>query len=296
MYTHAPGHAPPGAAPPSRVPTHDDIGAIHVVTVATILKPQLANLLTTARLHDVAPVVLGVGDSRMRPGSVNFSIKLEYAKAWLERQLASGAVRDNDLVFVVDGYDVVVTGGEADMRAAYRGLGSPLVVLSGERACYPDASARPYFDARSSSPYRYICAGMFAGRARHLYNVLRDTPELNVPGERDDQRMWTRAFMAHGDALGIVIDTAHALLPSVNGDDAVTIRGKRAPFMHFNGLCKDKLPNYMRHRFPDVPSASAYDVILYTVGAVGVALAVALVVVSVLLGVRSATLAKYEKV
>ena len=275
----------------------DDVAtlAIHVVTIATILKPQLANLLTTARLHGLAPVVLGVGDDRMRPGSVNFSIKLEYSKAWLSKQLASGTVRDNDLVFVVDGYDVVVTGTEADIRAAYRALGKPPIVLSGEKLCYPDAEVRPHFDARSTQPYRYICAGMVAGRARALLTALESLPELNVPGERDDQRMWTRAFMAHGDAVGMVIDTSHQLLPSVNGDDFETVRQKHAPFMHFNGLCKDMLPAYMRYRFPDVPAASPYDVILYTVGAAGAALAIALIIVSVLLGVRSAALAKYQR-
>ena len=198
--------------------------------------------------------VLGMGDTRMRPGHIEFHIKVWYLRDWLKEQLAQGLIKPDDLVVFLDGYDVIVRGDKAAILQAWQALGSPDIVLSGERYCWPDREEADAFDklaqaAGSTSEFRYLCSGMYAGKAGVLSAALNTLPELAVAD--DDQRMWTRAFKAHGARWGMKLDRDHVMLPSANGHTEEEAMANTAPLLHLNGSGgKTLLDNLFRRLYP----------------------------------------------
>ena len=243
---------------------------LYILTIATRVMPNLGYLLVTAAQHGHRVEVLALGDVRMRPGHVEFQIKFEYVKKWLVDHMENSAtapcssiqplVRPDDLIVVVDGYDVFVRGDEDAILRAWRDMKEPYILLSGECYCWPDGDKAAFFDKEADkhapSKHKYICAGLFAGTAKNVHHAL-SLPELNVPGEKDDQRMWTNAYMAHGARLGMAIDRQHRMLPSINRLSLQEMLALKAPFLHFNSTGpKEQMPAVFKAIFPDLLSPS----------------------------------------
>ena len=255
---------------------------VHIVTVATNVRAELHFLLTSARLHGLTPIVLGMGDPNMRPGYVDFSTKFKHTRAWLRGALNDGIVVPSDLVVFVDAYDVLITGDADTFWQTFTavckqaGTSDADVVVSAESNCYPDAHFAPTFDrlaeqaaARDGraapSKYRYVNSGLYAGRAAAVLAMLELSPDLNRVGEMDDQRMLTKAFLAQARMQPIrargfrfVLDRDHVMLPSVHADTRQEILAKasRTPVIHTNGSKQD-LPVLFHTLFPASPAAAS---------------------------------------
>ena len=110
---------------------------------------------------------------------------------------AGGALApDDDIVFVVDGFDSVVLAQPEELAHKFLAQNAP-VVFSAEVACEDGVCGAPkaFPRAPAGGPFRFLNSGGFAGLAGPLRQLLRAVAPRASPLWDNDQRMLT-AFMA----------------------------------------------------------------------------------------------------
>lgn len=103
-----------------------------------------------------------------------YDVETTTTRDWLERKLRSGVLKPNDMLVFIDAYDVLYNGGKRDILAGWRRAGSPDILFSAERFCWPDADLAARFASVSESPYKYLNSGTFMGTDGALAAALRD--------------------------------------------------------------------------------------------------------------------------
>lgn len=126
---------------------------------------------------------------------------------------------------------------------AYARCGSPQVLLSAEKNCYPERDWAGEYPV-SSSPWRYICAGGWMGTRKCLIAALEEVADGDV-FRRDsfcDQRCWTDWYLRHPNGkLRASLDTNCEVFQSLFWEDEMTDDGQnkktftRPCVFHFNG-------------------------------------------------------------
>jgi hypothetical protein len=258
-----------------------------LIAVATRAVPELGYLLGSASANGMTVTVLGMGDARMRPGHIQWETKMWLPRDWLRASLENGSVRPTDLVVCVDAYDVVFKGGYADILAGWARMGSPDIIMSGERTCYPDPTHASWFQERiqqhsgprvparltsahtcmtspawwtsAGGPYPYVNGGTWGGVAMILDTLLQTVPEVSIPG--DDQLTWTRIVRKYSDKFNIAIDYARDVYACVFGDDLPCILQETAPIVHFNGSIKSVMDRAFRSWYPMLQQPGTYGTV-----------------------------------
>jgi len=102
-----------------------------------------------------------------------------------------------DFVAWADGFDTLVQAPPSKFEERYALAGSPELLLSAEKNCFPDPHKVPMYDAKLStdSSYKYVNAGTWMGRVDFLIEKIQDMV-LKYPREVDDQRMWTNEYLS----------------------------------------------------------------------------------------------------
>ena len=184
---------------------------MRVVTVASDVRPALDALnrsLAALAAGDgaFAPLaVLGLGQPWRGLGS-----KITLVEAFLDAECAN-----DDLVMLVDAFDVLLTPAAAELRARFAALaGGRALAFGAERKCSPDKAARDAYPpgTHGAAPFPYLNSGQYMGAAFELRPMLveirRDLAlHYSLHGadalEADDQRYFTRYYLAHVDRVAL---------------------------------------------------------------------------------------------
>jgi hypothetical protein len=252
-----------------------------IISVATRAVAELGFLLGSAYANGISVIVLGMGNVHMKPGAIEWETKIWIPRDWLRASLEDGSVQPDDLVLCVDAYDVMFRGGYKAMLEGYHKAGSPQIIMSGERWCFPDASHTHHFQQRikakylgaaksstdklafagSLTPdngfYPYVNGGTWGGIAASLDKLLQTAPEVAKPG--DDQLTWTILTKNYSQVHDIDIDYEHHLFACVNGDKDASILATQTPIVHFNGKIKRIMNRAFELWFPQLQHPKDYD-------------------------------------
>ncbi len=224
---------------------------VHVVTIATCTRPELAYLLVSADQHGITPILLALGDPRLSFYNREYSVKPHAVRQWLEKHLLTGTgnVHPSDLVVHVDAFDVIIQRNAEAIEAGWRAAGSPPILLSAEKNLTPRQNLRGKFDAATPrSPYRYPNAGTFMGTAQALLDFL-STPIMRATG--DDQGMLQDAWEQYHDTMGIALDSARDVFHVTVWDEGTDLLASTSPIMHFAGPGGRKpLVDFFKAKFP----------------------------------------------
>ncbi len=225
---------------------------VHVIAVATCTMPELAYLLVSAQKVGITPELLGLGDARLSFYNREYSVKLEHVKKYIDTGLQQGFIKPNDLVVVVDAFDVII---HKDVRAildGWKAVGSPPILFSAETKLMPGVQYLKQFNAANPDKrYRYLNSGTYMGVASQLQKLFI-TPQTQ--GKGDDQGMMQAAWAAHHSALGIKLDVDNHVFYIPIGDswDDLMTKSPSAPIVHFAGPeNRTKLKRYFQVMYPD---------------------------------------------
>jgi hypothetical protein len=134
-------------------------------------------------------------------------------------------------VLWADGFDTFVCRTELRFHFAWDQLGSPPLVLSAEKNCWPDPDKAAEYPA-SDSPYRFINAGTWMGQIDYLVDVITKMLAVEWP-DGNDQRAWTDAYLG-GLLPGAVIDTERQIFQTMWGTERHEVNTD-ASVIHYNG-------------------------------------------------------------
>jgi len=140
---------------------------VHFITYATSDSCHLDRLLVSARSHGVDINILRPPPDEKRWVWLN---KLRLLKDFL----LLPQIHPHDYVCAMDGYDVIMAGGEKEVLRTFRRLNST-ILFSAESYffCERHDCLLPYQLAPPSpTPYRYLNAGGFMGQAKALLTLI----------------------------------------------------------------------------------------------------------------------------
>lgn len=156
---------------------------LHVCTVANYEHPFLKHFLDSCNRYSIPLDLLGWG-------------KGYYSHGWA-LQLIDHYVQtlpDEDLVLVVDAFDVFFLAGQEEIVRRFEELGVSFLI-SAERGCGPDPQLASFYPP-SPTPYRFVNSGTYMGYVKEMKKILKRMPHPICPYE-NDQRCFTLDFLAH---------------------------------------------------------------------------------------------------
>lgn len=175
---------------------------LHVVTFMDRVDRRLAYLEVSAQKHGVYPIVIGYGADAWWPDGLG--TKINALRAYVR-----GKVQDKDIVIFVDAFDVLVMANENEIVAGFEELerhSKRSLVFNAEEWCFPKIDGICDEDTYPASPYRwrYLNAGLIAGRGHALKAMLRDPVPDIIRGS--DQAWYQHYFKNNSDS--VVLDTS----------------------------------------------------------------------------------------
>ena len=201
------------ASPPPR---------LHVVTVVTDpMHPKLQLLKNTAKKHGLDIHVM-VSPKPFGHAVAAFGVK----QLMFYDLLKSGTLPADDIVMLVDGYDLIINASEAELLRRFHRFRHD-IVFAAELFCSPDqhrdkdyASRKPHV----APPYRYLNCGAFMGKVSALKQLYDDYSD-RMSEEMDDQRVMTSIYL---ETNRIVLDARCSIfwcLVGADGHAELTDRG-----------------------------------------------------------------------
>lgn len=156
---------------------------LHVFTAASHNKQQLKQLVNSCEKNGMEVDIAGIGLPYKGNG-----LKLIYLKQYLKK------IPDNDLVMLLDAYDVVVQADKATIIKKFLDIGADFVIAA-ECHCSPVPKLKKFYP-ESPTKFKYINAGTHIGYAWFLKKLVQ---ELSPIAYTSDQAQITRYFLKHKD-------------------------------------------------------------------------------------------------
>jgi len=173
---------------------------VYVVSVATD-EPRTRILRNSCGANGLQLILLGLGNQWS-----GFCMRFRLLKNWL---LHSPQVSDADVIICSDAYDTYCQQPVSEVLSRFKAFQPDTIVVSAELYLWPPATfhLRAYFDEVYEAsphrvrgdrfpnpPYRYPCAGQYAGTKR---NLLRMINAINFVDADDDQQKLIECITKH---------------------------------------------------------------------------------------------------
>lgn len=168
----------------------------NLIIITIITDPKNTNylyLVDTAKINDVNMNTI-VTEYALGHGH-GFGIKLKIVHDYIQN------INDNDLIMVIDGYDVLITSNEENIINNYNKITnhSDKIVFSSEKGCWPDINLESQYPSAPSS-YKYLCAGAYIANIGLLKKLFNDNKyifdlDINELNRIDDQLFFTKIFL-----------------------------------------------------------------------------------------------------
>lgn len=199
-----------------------DSTPLHIAAVATQDRPELSNLVNSAQVHGLVVDVLGMGDVYL-----GNSQKVAYFGEYTSN------LPSNDLVLLVDAYDVLLFSGANALKGNFAKSGCK-VLFAGETSSYPDLGIAPLYqdgngDAGSAGPHKYLYlnSGVILGRAGDLCKMMATVSSYKSL-YLSDQRSFVRYYLTHRSSVSL--DHSGTLFATLHGVTEHSIVSKGPKF------------------------------------------------------------------
>lgn len=182
-------------------------GKLHLVTVATRERPELADLRVAAAELGLELVVLGMGGDFYGHG-----VKMDYVSKYIASDIGPS---DDDFLMYIDGYDSMLLEPAKRILRTFLSMCAP-IVFGAERRCNPDSAVKLLYPTPPSRAkiFPYLNAGQYIGRVaeiREMLDSIYQDLELHFsfmgkmypPGRCDDQRWITRYMIHHPEVVAM---------------------------------------------------------------------------------------------
>lgn len=156
---------------------------LHVCTVATYDNPFLKNFFESCKRYGISVDLLGWGKGYYSHG---FALQL------IDHYI--NTLPDEDLVLVVDSFDLFFLAGPEEIVQRFEELGGSFLI-SAERNCAPDGQLKLLYPS-SPTPYRFVNTGTYMSSVQALKTVLKRVAHPIDPFQ-NDQRILTLDFLAN---------------------------------------------------------------------------------------------------
>jgi len=214
---------------------------VHFLTVASNLTDNVRMLQLSAALSGVHLVTLGLGE----PWG-GYCDKIKWYLSWLS---SSSVTDDNDVVVLLDAYDVLLFPAVAQIGARFKETSATPIVFCAENGVYPEAaSALFYRRGGGARVARFLNSGCIVGRVDQVREMLQEVLARSDVFA-DDQQLYTRYALAHPGLVSIDVDrslfvTTHKYSgPEINVDlDFSSAFG----VVHCNNLASNYAQHYGR--------------------------------------------------
>jgi hypothetical protein len=171
---------------------------VHVLTFATHQKGTLPTLVERAKAGGFKPKIIGMG-SKWRGFGWRLKSYHQQILKMLREEGKQGGMKPNDLVVLVDGYDVIPLGTASNFVDGFQRYHTD-VLISAESNC------TPYMLPSGTDPFKvylphcrdtpFINAGMIGGKAHALASFLGDLIQSRkVQDDDDDQAAITQYYL-----------------------------------------------------------------------------------------------------
>jgi hypothetical protein len=225
---------------------------LHVVTVATNIRPEIGHLLHSCEQNNVVLNVRGMYDPKFQAWGKGFGRKIALYQAFVE------SVDPNDIVLCVDAFDTVLTKKAAfaeEFLTAFATFDAH-VVISSEMICGKHCVGTCGRTTDPGSINKYVCSGAFAGKAGALTNLYRKFPFVDAD---DDQVYMGEAWLKSDN---VVLDARDELFMNMAGhpQDLDVTHITRPFVLHYNS--REKKPIFtkdVRKLYPDANSVTSVN-------------------------------------
>ena len=186
-----------------------------ILTYANKDKRELQNLLKSLTSNGFEGVVVGMGEKWH--GVIN-KTKGYHRKL---NELSD----ENEVVALVDGYDVLVCGSPKEVLEKYRKISDGhKIVFCGERMCAKWVNCRPlnkWWGQKKRPPTQYLNSGIIVGKVKNLRELFQYMLDSKI---KDDQLAATNYTENNIDS--VAIDSSHELVATVTGMDFLDFDAK----------------------------------------------------------------------
>ena len=186
---------------------------VHYLTMASEDKVELRNLKTTAILSGIELVVLGLGE-----GYQFYDDKLKRYYSYIQN---SQVVKDDDLVVLLDAYDVLLFPSIRRMHHRMATSRTPVLAcaesgiypepytpwvypqgLPGDNSSFASLNAVGHAFLEDKGQSRFLNSGCIAGRGADVRKMLDEVFQL-IHFIKDDQQVFVRYMLSHPHILSI---------------------------------------------------------------------------------------------
>lgn len=210
-----------------------------VVTYMNEVSKAFGYLQVSSAAHGIYPKIIGYGDHAWHPDGLG--AKINALRDFLYRE-----VGDDEIVFFLDAFDVIVFGSKDEIITKFERLEREherSLFFNCEKACYPgfDDICTDDYPQTPHPQWRYLNSGVIMGRGHAMKQMLRDPVDNIMPGS--DQAYYHRYFKHFQDraALDSTCQVACATqglggnfgVEFADGRITNTITGSVPPIVHF---------------------------------------------------------------
>jgi len=220
---------------------------LHIVTVVTESKYYFPYLVESCRRNGKELEILGFGQ-KWKGFNWRFKLMIEYLKA----------LPDNDIVCVVDGYDVICTRNLNELKNSF-------LSLYNQKKCkiiigYDNLKHTNYLNKLHVSISYGSCksislnAGTYIGFAKDLLEIIKNIQTIDDNNNSDDQVLLTKYCNSksslfyidtQNDIFLTIANPLHEIDDIVLDNDRVVYNNKSAFFLHAPG--STYLDNVVKH-------------------------------------------------
>lgn len=188
---------------------------LHVVAFASKHDMRSSYAQVSAEAHNLTLQFIGLGMNAWWPAGLGTKINAY-------RQFVLRHAADDDLVLMVDAFDVLLFGGWLEIVAGFEEIESQhhrSILFNAESNCFPwNCTEQPFsLEPRASGAAgerRFLNSGILIGRGRALRQMMKDKVPDVIKGS--DQAWFQSYFKDHPEQ--ILLDTNCRLICLINGD------------------------------------------------------------------------------
>lgn len=169
---------------------------LHVCALANQETHLLGHFLDSCYRHGIDVDILGWD-------------KLYYANGWGMKLIEHyiNHLPDEDLVLVVDSFDLFFLAGKETIIEKFLELETPFYI-SAEKWCYPNPELKELYPP-SHTDYRFLNSGTYMGFVKDVKQVFRELPHPLGPYQ-EDQLILTQFYLKHPEKCHLDRDCALA--------------------------------------------------------------------------------------
>ena len=232
---------------------------LHTITCAGHYRPEIEILRQSAHKYGHEVIELGFGHKNLQEWGTGLSEKIRQLKEFCSK------VSSDDLVLMVDAWDVIIQGTPEQILEAYDDM-HVKILFGFERGCVSnpgnDNDVCPNPEKQDEiHKGLYLCSGLLLARASEILRFLNGK---EIP-YKNDQTIWAEWYIKNHPTISL--DTSRRILVNVFGSESelslrnnlICFNSKPPMVVHFNGPAKEIMKDVIYCAWPEIARHLKYD-------------------------------------